>query len=201
LLDTHNQKALLFHIYNWMCTSDTSTVDNRSNQSLTVSKPKLSITLGELLKMLTEIPKSVEVLKTIVVFDDCEEDVADRYFNELEKVIEDFLLSRCDYLHFPFIFKHFFSNCAYCSVFGRVIPRNDLVPIAEELLMRPGSRNYKLLLQLEQKSPRECTIDDLRNLRARIPLSYNEFQIAMHLSYKVLGGSREIFEGSSIQPI
>lgn len=180
-----------------MCASDPNTVNNHSNHSMTPSKPKLSITLGELLKILTDVPKSVEVLKTIVVFDGCEEDVADRYFNELAKVIQDFLISRYDYMHFSFI-SIIFSNCSNCSRFVRVIPRNDLVPIAEELQVRLGSRNYTSLLQLEQKSPRECTIDDLRNLRARIPLSYNEFQIAMQLSYKVLGGSREIFEGLNI---
>jgi hypothetical protein len=71
---------------------------------------------------------------------------------------------------------------------NRVIARN-------ELLNASSGRDYALISQLELKDPAECTMDDLKGLRVRIPMSYREFQIAIQLAYKLLGGSRSAFEG------
>jgi hypothetical protein len=40
----------------------------------------------------------------------------------------------------------------------------------------------------------QCTLEYLRASRPRLPLSYHQFLIAMHLTFEALG-SREKFEG------
>ena len=162
-LDRFNQRALLFHLYQWM-----NPIGRTGNLDLS------KLTLPLIQEVIMKVPRSLDELAT---------HCGSEYGWDLIVENREILTEMCNVVE------------KFCQ--SRIIPFNGIKRKLRDYYTNvyrdneKDGRNDAFSKQIDE----QCVLDDLIALRPRIPLSNHAFKMAMFLTYKRLGGTREAFEG------
>lgn len=177
-VDKHNQRALLFRLYNWI---------NPSHQHHSdVVSSNLSIVTRTIQELITKIPSSFP--DAVTMCDRSHEEACpanDERLSELCKIITEFLDSRVIPLSLLTNGSSAFASAGTAApslASSTMSVDGDATPVADETAA--------------EKPYTECTLEDLIAMKPRIPLSFHQYLIASRLTYGRLAGDRKTFEGS-----
>jgi hypothetical protein len=201
-LDRFNQRALLFRMYDWL--------NPRANSAGNTAR--LCATTRTIQELISKVPRNIlDVSFTCDLSHEEENDSNGDLVSDLCEIIDTFLQSRVVPRHILMdANSHASSASSSCPQFIEMDPDQvssstllpSSVPVASA--QKPGTTvesvaphpNIFRLVDKGEKPVGECTMEDLRAMKPRIPLSLHQFKIVSNHTYQRLAGSRERFEGS-----